>query len=120
MTAVKTSNGGQAKDVVHEAAMKETAEVLQLLGTSPSGLTESEAIARLVKYGSNEVAQERKHETLHRLWLAVRNPLVILLTILATVSYATGDLRAGTVMLLMVILGLGLRFIQESRADAAA
>jgi len=40
--------------------------------------------------------------------------------VLATISYATGDFRAGTVMLLMVILGLSLRFVQESRADAAA
>ena len=39
---------------------------------------------------------------------------------LATISYATGDARAGTVMLLMVSLGLGLRFVQETRADAAA
>ncbi|MGZ5566593.1 MAG: magnesium-translocating P-type ATPase, partial [Limisphaerales bacterium] len=62
----------------------------------------------------------RRHEWLHRMWLAVRNPLVILLTVLATVSYATGDARAGTVMLLMVILGVSLRFVQETRANNAA
>src|SRR5262249_24663650 len=33
---------------------------------------------------------------------------------------ATGDARAGTVMLLMVLLGLSLRFIQETKADNAA
>ena len=68
----------------------------------------------------NEVAEERARTWVHRLFTASRNPLVILLTVLATVSYATGDLRAGSVMLLMVILGLGLRFVQETRADAAA
>jgi P-type Mg2+ transporter len=36
------------------------------------------------------------------------------------VAYATGDLRAGTVMLLMVILGVSLRFVQETKADSAA
>jgi Mg2+-importing ATPase len=46
--------------------------------------------------------------------------LVILLVALATISCATGDYRAGTVMVLMLILGVGLRFVQESRADAAA
>ena len=40
--------------------------------------------------------------------------------VLASVSFATGDSRAGTVMALMVILGVTLRFVQESRADAAA
>ena len=110
----------QTNDVVHEAAIKEIADVLQSLGTSTSGLTEKEAAGRLEKYGLNEVAHERQNEWLHRLWMAVRNPLVILLTILATVSYATGDLRAGTVMLLMVILGVSLRFVQETKADNAA
>ena len=38
----------------------------------------------------------------------------------ATISFATGDPRAGTVMSLMVILGVSLRFVQEARADAAA
>jgi Mg2+-importing ATPase len=37
--------------------------------------------------------------------------LVILLAALATISFATGDYRAGTVMVLMVILGVGLRFV---------
>jgi Mg2+-importing ATPase len=51
---------------------------------------------------------------------ATRNPLVILLIVLAIISFATGDARAGTVMSLMVILGVSLRFVQEARADAAA
>src|SRR5204862_5959216 len=36
------------------------------------------------------------------------------------ISYATGDLRAGTVMVLMVILGVSLRFVQETKANKAA
>jgi Mg2+-importing ATPase len=61
----------------------------------------------------------------HRGWLwrlltATRNPLVILLIVLAIISFATGDAHAGTVMSLMVILGVSLRFVQEARADAAA
>jgi Mg2+-importing ATPase len=107
-------------DLVREAATQEISEVLQQLRTSPAGLSETEAASRLEEYGPNEVSQEKKHEWLHRLWVAVRNPLVILLTALATISYATGDLRAGTVMLLMVILGVTLRFVQETKADNAA
>ncbi len=56
-----------------------------------------------------------------RLFTATRNPLVILLPIvLATLSFATGDARAGSVMTLMVVLGVMLRFVQEARADTAA
>ncbi len=55
-----------------------------------------------------------------RLLHTLRNPLVILLAALAGISLATGDVRSAVVMALMVILGVGLRFVQESRADAAA
>jgi len=119
MTGEKNANGQRA-DLMRDAATQDTAEILQRLNTSLAGLSEEEAAERLEVFGPNEVAQERKHEWLHRLWLAVRNPLVILLTILATVSYATGDLRAGTVMLLMVVLGVSLRFVQETKANNAA
>jgi Mg2+-importing ATPase len=61
---------------------------------------------------------------LHRLWTAVRNPLVILLMILAILTFATAqsssDYAGGVVMLAMVILGVTLRLVQETRAGNAA
>ena len=120
MASLNIPNNSHGSDLVSAAAIKEITDVLQAHGTSLNGLTEAEAEARLAQYGPNEVGQEKKHEWLHRLWTAVRNPLVILLTVLATISYATGDLRAGTVMLLMVVLGVTLRFVQETKADTAA
>src|SRR5580765_5006054 len=110
----------QTSPLLEEASSKAGAEVFQMLGSTPAGLTEAEAAERLQKYGPNEVASEEKHGWWHRLYTAARNPLVILLTVLAILSFATGDFRAGTVMLLMVVLGLSLRFVQESRADTAA
>ncbi len=100
--------------------MQDAATILQRLATSLSGLSEEEAARRLEAYGVNEVAEERRHGWLDRFWLAVRNPLVILLTFLSIVSFATGDMRAGAVMMLMVILGVSLRFVQETRANKAA
>ncbi len=50
----------------------------------------------------------------------VRNPLVVLLTVLSAISFATGDARAGAVMAAMVVLSVALRFFQETRADEAA
>jgi len=106
--------------MLEEASSKSAADLFQALGTTPNGLSEAEAAERLEKFGPNEVASEEKHGWWHRLYTASRNPLVILLTVLAILSFATGDFRAGTVMLLMVILGLSLRFVQETRADNAA
>ena len=120
MHAIKEPNGDRVAELVHDSAIKDISEVLLRLKTSLTGLTEEEAVERLEVFGSNEVAQEAEHTWLHRFYHAAVNPLVILLTLLATVAFATGDLRAGTVMLLMVILGLSLRFIQETKADNAA
>src|SRR5216683_3530537 len=103
-----------------EAARMETADVLRLLDTSASGLTAEAAATRLEQYGPNEVASERRISWFWRLLHTTRNPLVILLSVLAAISYATGDARAGTMMLLMVVLGVVLRFVQESKADTAA
>src|SRR5216684_792255 len=103
-----------------EAARMETADVLRLLDTSASGLTAEAAATRLEQYGPNEVASERRTSWFWRLLHTTRNPLVILLSVLAAISYATGDARAGTMMLLMVVLGVVLRFVQESKADTAA
>ncbi|HEV2211037.1 MAG TPA: magnesium-translocating P-type ATPase [Verrucomicrobiae bacterium] len=120
MPASKNPNGSRTPEIAGEMAMKEAAEALTLLGTSPAGLSDEEAAARLERYGPNEVAREKQESWLQRLYVACRNPLVILLTVLATLSYATGDFRAGSVMMLMVVLGVSLRFVQETRADTAA
>ncbi|HLZ54036.1 MAG TPA: cation-transporting P-type ATPase, partial [Verrucomicrobiae bacterium] len=124
MATTKNSNGQRASDLLRDAATGETAEVLRRLNTSLTGLGEAEAAERLEVFGPNEVAQERRHEWLHRLWVAVRNPLVILLTILAVLTFATAesssDYAGGVVMLVMVFLGVSLRFVQETRAGNAA
>ncbi|HEY0792643.1 MAG TPA: HAD-IC family P-type ATPase [Chthoniobacterales bacterium] len=98
----------------------ENAEVFSRLGTSSSGLSRAEAERRLLEHGLNAVASEKRRGWIHRLLAAARNLLVLLLAVLATLSFATGDFRAGTVMALMLALGVGLRFVQESRAEAGA
>src|ERR1700745_89771 len=117
---VKEPNGDRTAEVVHDSATRDVAEILRRLKTSPNGLSEEEAAERLEVFGPNEFAYERKEGWLYRLYTAARNPLVILLTVLAILSYSTGDFAAGTIMMLMVALGMSLRFIQETRADNAA
>src|SRR6267142_2831105 len=120
MATAQSKNESRTTPLLTEASSRPSEQVFQMLGTAPAGLTEAEAAERLQKYGPNEVAYEKKHSWWHWLYTASRNPLVILLTVLAILSFATGDIRAGTVMLLMVVLGLSLRFVQETKADNAA
>src|SRR6266699_2338350 len=105
-----------------EAARAEAAEVLRLMETSLEGLTSEAAAERLEHYGPNEIAREKKQSWVQRLYVAARNPLVILLTVLAIISFVApeGDAITGAIILVMVILGLSLRFVQETRADTAA
>jgi Mg2+-importing ATPase len=105
---------------VLDAAAKEGDELLQSLRTAPEGLTQAEAEERTRTSGPNEVAQERRRGWFIRLLIILRNPLVILLAILSSISFATGDARAGSVMAGMVVLSVVLRFVQEARADSAA
>jgi Mg2+-importing ATPase len=120
MATAEPKNESRTSPLLAEASSKPSEQVFLMLGTTAAGLAESEIAERVQKYGPNEVAYEKKYSWWHRLYTASRNPLVILLTVLAILSFATGDFRAGTVMVLMVVLGLALRFVQETRADNAA
>ena len=116
----KPAKNIQVSPQVADAARAEVTDVLNTLGSSPQGLTEAQVESLRELHGLNEVAQEVKHGWLWRLMNSLRNPLVILLGALAAISFVTGDVRAGTVMCLMVVLGVLLKFIQETRADTAA
>jgi Mg2+-importing ATPase len=105
--------------VVASAAIA-AAQVYAKLNTRPEGLSAAEAQARLEQYGPNVLAKDQRPGIGRLLWRAVLNPLVLLLAALATISFATGDLRSGVVMLSMIVLSVGLKLIQEARADSAA
>jgi P-type Mg2+ transporter len=97
-----------------------TASVYERLQTRVEGLSAPEVEERLARHGHNVVGSEGQKSLFVLLWHAVRNPLVLLLTVLAAVSFATGDARAGFVMSLMIALGVSLKLIQEAKADSAA
>ena len=65
-----------------ESARADIAAVLQRLRTETNGLTAKEARARLKQYGPNEIAKEKNKSALIRLISNVKNPLVILLSVL--------------------------------------
>jgi Mg2+-importing ATPase len=108
--------------VLLETAAEDADDVLRRLQTSLAGLSDEEAEQRRLQYGRNIVVPGSRHPHLALLGRALINPLVILLLGLATVQFVTpeGDIRAAIVMVVMVVLGVSLRFWQEARADTAA
>ena len=96
----------------HEACTK--------MGSTPEGLIDAEAVARIKKFGLNLVARERKPTIPEEIWNRARNPLNALLLTLAVVSYFLGDVRAAVVIAMMVVLAITTAFIQEHRSNEAA
>ena len=103
-----------------EVATLDGPAVCARLESRPDGLTSEQATARLERYGPNALARDERPSLGRLLWHAVLNPLVLLLTVLAAVSFATSDPRAGTVMALMIVLSVGLKLFQEAKAGSTA
>jgi Mg2+-importing ATPase len=70
--------------------------------------------------GPNRIAEKNQTSVLIELWQRFLNPLNLLLLVLAGVSWALSDLRSALVIVIMVVLSVGLGFIQEHRSSAAA
>jgi Mg2+-importing ATPase len=105
---------------LREAGISPADGLLDYLGTSPEGLTESQAEAVRAQVGLNEFEQEKKLHWWVHLWLCYKNPFSILLTALATISYFTDDAQGAVVIGAMVALGTVIRFVQETRSNQAA
>ena len=95
-------------------------EILKKYQTTDRGLSNNDARLRLLRYGRNEVVRER-----HLVWPLLllrdlRDPLSLLLIVLALISFFTKDIKAGIMISVMVVLSVSIRFFQELRADSAA
>lgn len=110
----------------HDARAAEVAAVdpesaLRLLGSSRDGLSADEAAARRIAHGPNVIGGQGRPPRLAVLVRAVFNPLVVLLGVLALSAWLAGDVATAGLMLVMLVIGVGLRFVQETKAgDAVA
>jgi len=89
------------------------------MSASLNGLTADRAAALLEEFGRNEISRQHKSGFLHEIWSRLKNPLVIQLFIIAAVSFFMGDLRSAVVVCGMVVLSVGLSYIQETRSGNA-
>ncbi len=110
----------QVSQALVDSAKLDAEGVFRQFETQREGLSGSLASSRLTESGPNVLAKDQRVGIGLLVWHAVLNPLVILLAVLAAISFATGDARAGTVMSVMIGLGVGLKLVQEAKADSAA
>lgn len=115
------SSGIHHQGRVAESAIADAEAVISRLASSPDGLSSAEAAARLAIDGPNAIGNQGHPPRLAVFGRAVLNPLVVLLGVLAVSAAVAGDEATATVMLIMLSIGVGLRFVQEARAlDAVA
>lgn len=84
------------------------------------GLTEVEAALRLQNIGPNLLEASPKRHALMAFLGKFRNPLVLILLVAAAISGGTGDFSSFVIIVVMVLVGVVLDFVQEYRAGAAA
>ncbi|MFN5928072.1 MAG: cation-transporting P-type ATPase, partial [Roseiflexaceae bacterium] len=94
--------------------------LLPSLGSRRTGLTSKEVVTQRQQHGRNDIASEHVTTLWERVFDTFKNPLNLLLVILAIIAHATGDYRAAIIITGMMLLAVVLRFTQEIRADAAA
>ncbi len=95
-------------------------EIFMELETDERGLVGSDVQERLEKYGLNEISYERPPSWYQLLFRSYLNPFNLLLSALGMLSYFLDDLDGMLIILVMVLLSVGIRFIQELRSHIAA
>lgn len=94
--------------------------LFQKFNSSPQGLTNIESKDRLKTYGLNEMIQDKPLSSLSLLLKNFANPFIVLLLVLATISFFLGDKDATIIITVMVAISVGIRFVQEYRSNHAA
>jgi P-type Ca2+ transporter type 2C len=97
----------------------EKEKVLEALRTSREGLSEKRAAERLKSEGTNTITEGSKHTWLSILIRQFTDFLTILLLIATAISIMLKELLDASAMFMIVLLTVGLGFIQEYRAERA-
>ena len=93
-------------------------EVVQSLGSDvQGGLSEAEALARLEKYGPNELVEKAGRSRREIILEQMSGVLTLLLLAAALVSAFLGDWVEAVVILIIVVLNAILGYTQEYRAE---
>lgn len=99
---------------------QEVSEALKNLDTSKeTGLTESEAKARIEKYGKNELEAESKKPFIQKLKDQILDPMIIILLVASIVSFVVGEKLDATIIIAIVVVNAFLSIYQEGKAEEA-
>jgi P-type Mg2+ transporter len=89
------------------------------LRSSPQGLSQAKAAARLKRYGPNSVEDRRELGALGLLLHQFKSPLVLILVFGAGIALTLGQLIDASIVILIVLGSCALGFLQEYNASRA-
>lgn len=110
MDSQSTTNAWYAED---------NEEVCKKLETSENGLSDAEALARLEKYGYNEISKKKNRSIFKMLWEQLKDPMILILIGAAILSFILGEKLEGWVILFMVAVNAIISIVQEKKAEAS-
>ena len=93
-------------------------ELLEKIKSNPkTGLSSSEAQARLEKYGPNKIESSNKKSMLEKIKDQILDPMVILLIVASIISAFTGDKIEAIIIIAIVIINAIMSIYQEGQAE---
>ncbi len=105
---------------IQSIASLKTDKIYNVLETDPLGLTDKEAEKRIEKYGFNSLKDISEVNPLVEFLKNFKNPLVLILIVIAIISFAMGSTADAVIVMAMVIMSVSLNFYQEHKANLAA
>jgi Ca2+-transporting ATPase len=104
--------------------LSDVQEVLEQQQTGEEGLSSGEASVRLQKYGKNRLKEGKKESLIHKFFMELKDPMVLILIAAAVISGITaaysGESFADVIIILVVVLiNAVLGVFQESKAEKA-
>ena len=107
----------ERRTAVYHAALAEAA--MAALGTTASGLSESEAELRLARGGPNRLPMPARRSAIFRFVAHFHNILIYVLLAAAAITASLGHLIDTGVILAVVVANAIIGYIQEGRAEQA-
>ena len=94
--------------------------VLEQLSTSPSGLSNAEAQARLAQFGSNTLPTTKPVALWEVILRQFKSPLIYILMVAALISFAIGEFTDGSFILAVITVNAIIGTLQEWKAEKSA
>src|SRR5215467_12554254 len=86
------------------------------VAATPRGLSSAEAADRLLRDGPNELPRAQNTPTWQTIATQLRDPLILVLMVAATLTLATGDWTDAGVIVLVIVVNTTVGVVQEVKA----